>query len=132
MQCTAGWIRKQTEGWLGSRCHTLVLASVILAALLGQLPESGPGWIACPPQSLGQPDIQRRGTGARLRIGQGVSIQAGWEQMRHTWIQALARSELLAVLWVISGCGRLGSVLLLPWVEWFVAGVSVAAPTQLI
>jgi hypothetical protein len=48
--------------------------------------------------------------------------------MRHTWIQALARSELLAVLWVISGCGRLGSVLLLPWVEWFVAGVSVAWP----
>lgn len=128
MQCTASWTRKQTERWLGSRLHTLVLVSVILAALQGQLPESGPGWIACPPQSIEQPDIQRRRIPVRLGIGEGASVQAGWERMRYTWIRALARSELLAVLWVIGGCGRLRSVLLLPWVEWFVAGVSVAWP----
>ena len=128
MQCTASWTWRQTERWLGSRLHILVLVSVIFAMLLGQLPESGPGWIACPPQSIEQPDIRGRRIPDRLRVGQGVSLQAGWEQMRHTWIQALARSELLAVLWVVSGYGLPGSVLLVPWVEWFVAGVSVAWP----
>ena len=128
MQCTASWTWKQAERWLGSRLHTLVLVSVILAALVGQLPEGGSGWVACPPQRIEQPDIGGRRPPVRLGIGQGVSIQAGWEQMRHTWLRALARSELLAVLWLVSGSGLPGGVLLLPWVEWFVAGVSVAWP----
>jgi hypothetical protein len=32
------------------------------------------------------------------------------------------------VLWVVGGQGLPGGVLLLPWLEWFVEGVSVAWP----
>ena len=129
VECTASWTGKQTGRWLGSRIHILVLASVVLMTLLGQQPESGLGWVACPPQSIEQPDIRRQRTLAGLRVGPvGLSIRAGWEQMRYTWIRALARSELLAVLWVVGGQGLPGGVLLLPWLECVVEGVSVAWP----
>ncbi len=53
--------------------------NLILGAVLGQRLASPLGWVACPPQSLGQPDIGGRRTPARLRLWQGVSLRAGWE-----------------------------------------------------
>ena len=128
MECTAGWTWKQTERWLGNRLHILVLASVILVALLGQLPESGLGWVSCPPQGIELPEMQGRRTPTRLQVGQGVSLRSGWEQMRHTWIRALARSELLAVLWLFGSRKLPAGVVLLPWVEWWLEGISVTWP----
>jgi len=60
-----------------------------------------------------------------------VNVQAGWEHWRHTWVKALARSELLAGLWLLSSRESLALpawVLLLPWVEWWLEGASVAWP----
>lgn len=128
MQCTASWTWKQTGRWLGSRLHILVLVCVMLAALLGQLSESGPGWVACPPQRIELLAARGRQTLDRWRVRPGVSLRAGWEQMRHTWIRALARSELLAALWVFSNRGLPAGVVLLPWGEWWLEGMSVAWP----
>ncbi len=128
MQCTADWTWKQTGRWLESRLHILALASVMLAALLGYQPESRQGWVTCPPQTSEVPEVRGRQNRMRLRGGQGVSIRAGWEQMRSTWVRALARSELLAVLWMFSSRRLPAGVLLLPWMEWWLEGVSVVWP----
>jgi hypothetical protein len=128
MQCTAAWTCKQTGRWLESRLHILVLASVMLVALLGYQPESRLGWVTCPPQTIEGPEVRGRQSPTRLRGGQGVSIRAGWEQMRSTWMRALARSELLAVLWMFSSRRLSAGVLLLPWMEWWLEGVSVVWP----
>jgi hypothetical protein len=128
MECTVSWSWRQTGRWLGSRLHIVVLVSVILAGLVGQLQESGPGWVSCPPQSIELPGARGQRTPRIWRAGQGVSVPAGWEQMRHTWIRALARSELLAVLWMFGSRGLPAGVMLLPWVEWWLEGVSVAWP----
>ena len=128
MQCTASWTWRQTEGWLGSRLHILALVGVMLLALLGYQVESRLGWVACAPQILEVPEFWGRQRPARLRVGQGVSIRAGWEQMRHSWVRALARSELLAVLWLFSSRRLLAGCLLLPWMEWGLEGISVVWP----
>ena len=128
MECTASWIWKQTGRWLGSRLHILALASVMLVALLGHQPESRQGWVTCPPQIIKVPEVRGRQSLSRLRVGQGVSIRAGWEQMRYTWVRALARSELLAVLWMLSSRRLPAGFLLLPWMEWWLEGISVVWP----
>ena len=77
MQCTASWTWRQTGRWLGSRLQILVLVSVILWGLLGQLQESGLGWVTCPPQNIELPGVRGRRSPGSWRVGQGVSIRAG-------------------------------------------------------
>jgi len=128
MECTASWSWRQTGRWLESRLHILVLVSVILAGLLGQLQESGLGWVTCPPQNIELSGVGGRRSPGSWGVGEGVSIRAGWEQMRHSWIRALARSELLAVLWMLGNRRLPAGVMVLPWVEWWLEGISVTWP----
>jgi hypothetical protein len=58
----------------------------------------------------------------------GVNVKAGWEHWRHTWVRALARSELLAVMWLLSSRQLPDGVIVLPWVEWLLEGVAMAWP----
>jgi transposase-like protein len=57
-----------------------------------------------------------------------MSIRVGWEQMRSTWIRALARSELLVMLWMFGDRRLPVGLLFLPWVEWWLEGASLAWP----
>jgi DNA-directed RNA polymerase subunit RPC12/RpoP len=111
-----------------------VVVSVLLTALVGQVPESSLGWVSYPPQVV---DV--RGTSrARPRKWRanegGMNLTAGQEWVQRTWVRALARSGLLAAL----SAARIGleagraSVLdwswLLPWAEWVLGRVSVVWP----
>ena len=128
MQCTTIWVQGQIGWWLGNRVHTLAMVSLILVALLGRPVESSGGWVVCPPWVPGVPGAagQRKPVreGARL----GVNVRAGCAHWRHTWVRALARSELLAGMWLLSSRWLPDWVPVLPWVEWLLEGISVAWP----
>ena len=112
--------------------HPLVVVSLVLMALLGYSPESSLGWVTCPPRVAEWPGGVGKGGESRGRIVWEVNVEVGWEHLRDTWMRVLARSELLTVMWLVSALqGQSeqwmpGWVLLLPWVEWLLEGVSVA------
>jgi hypothetical protein len=134
MKYTPIGTQKRIWHWLGSRLHTLVVVSVVLAAVLGRVTESHLGWVACPPRVMGWSAKGKRGNECRVQMHVQVDVQAGWEHLGHTWVRALARSTLLAVLVVVSDGGwgsswRVwGWVPMLPWVEWLLEGGMVAWP----
>jgi transposase-like protein len=94
--------------------HTLVLFSLLTLALLGRLPGSQAGWVTCPPRIVGFPcsASERRQTVAspllRARLG------FCWRYLRGSWRALLARSLLLAGLWLTSGRQGPGWVVLVP------------------
>jgi hypothetical protein len=110
------------------------VVSVVLTALLGQLPESSLGWVSYPPQTFGDWGAYKKQKREQRLNPQGWSLAAGWERLRSTWGRALVRSELLVALsivrlelaqghrWVLDGAW------VLPWVEWLLEGLSVAWP----
>jgi len=110
------------------------VVSVVLTALLGELPESSLGWVSNPPQMYGGWGVDGERKREQRLHAQGLSLSAGWERLRSTWVRALVRSELLATLsivriewaqghpWVLDGAW------VLPWVEWLLEGLSVAWP----
>jgi hypothetical protein len=112
----------------------VVVVSVVLTALLGQLPESSLGWVSNPPQTFGWWEAHKKRKREQRPDAQSWSLAAGWERLRSTWVRALVRSELLATLsivrieltqghrWVLDGAW------VLPWVEWLLEGLSVAWP----
>lgn len=128
MQYTTTWVSGQIEGWLGSRLHTLVIVSLILAALVGRSVESSGGWVVCPPQVIELPGAAGRRKPVRGSARLGVNVRACWAHWRHIWVRALARGELLAVMWRLSSRRLPDWVPVLPWVEWLMEGVSVAWP----
>lgn len=112
----------------------MVVVSVIVTALLGQLPESSLGWVPHTLQRFrGGEAHQKRKREPRLPL-QALNLSAGGDQLRGQWVRALVRSELLATLsivriewaqghpWVLDGAW------VLPWVEWLLEGLSVAWP----
>ena len=112
----------------------LVVVSVLLTALVGQVPESSLGWVSYPLQmvDLGGASRARR---SKWRANErGLNLTAGQEWVRRTWVRALARSELLAALSLVRvGMDAVSSraldwAWLLPWAEWTLEGVSVVWP----
>ena len=134
MKYTPIWTQKRTGDWLGSRLHALVVISVVLTALVGPLPESSLGWVGYPPQGVGWCGAGKRGQEERLPLLWGLSLAAGWRQIQRTWIRALVRSGLLAVLSMVrmqrvhGDRWVLGWAWVLPWIEWLLEGISVAWP----
>jgi hypothetical protein len=132
MKYTPIWAGKRVGVWLKSRVHALVVVSVVLTALLGQVAENQQGWVTCPPRMLGQPRGRRERQGRGERIQARVDIKAGRGYMKHTWVRALVRSELLAALSIVRTSLRGGGPWLLdwawvlPWMEWMLEGISVA------
>jgi hypothetical protein len=126
MQCTTNWRQKQVRRWLGSRLHSLAVVSLVLVALLGHPLEVSVGWVVCRPQVIELPGVVGRPSQGRPKVGLGVDVGAGRAYWQHTWIRALARSELLAVMWLLSSRWLSAWVVVLPWVEWLLEGVSVA------
>ena len=128
MQYTTIWGQGQIGCWLGGRLHTLAMVGLILAALLGRPVESSRGWVACPPQVIELPGAGGRPSQAMPRASLGVNVRAGWAHLGHTWVRALARSELLAVMWLLSSRWLPNWVPILPWMEWLLEGIPVAWP----
>ncbi len=95
--------------------HTLVLLSLLTLALLGQLPASQAGWVTCPPRLAGwplhTPARRARVVAPLLR----ARLRCCGHYLRHGWRTPLARSLLLAGLWLASGRQGPGWVVLVPW-----------------
>jgi transposase-like protein len=127
MQYTTKWGTGAIGYWLGSRLSKLAMAGLVLATLQGHPLVESLGWVTCPPQVIELAGAGRGESRARLE-GFGVSVRAGWEHLRHTWVRALARSELLAGMWLLSNRQVPGWVWLLPWLEWLLEGICVAWP----
>ena len=125
MKYTIKWVRRDIENWIENRLHLLAVMGLVLAAWTGQPVGSVVGWEACPPQVIALSKMSRQ---HKHWEHVGLQLDVGWSHLRHTWMRALARSELLLGVWLL-GSQRLSSwILLLPWLEWLSEGLSVAWP----
>jgi transposase-like protein len=95
--------------------HTLALLSVLTLALLGQLPDSQAGWVACPPRIAGFPDHGPEPRPAVAAPSLRARLRCCGHYLRHSWRAPLTRSLLLAGLWLASGCQGPGWIVLAPW-----------------
>lgn len=104
---------------LPARLALLVLLSWVGLTWLGQRPESGWGWLSCPPQQMVVLSVggRKRARGPR-RSDQGQTGGHGWGCHLRTWRLPLLRSLLLLGLWEVSGRVGPGGVVGLPWLVW--------------
>ena len=104
---------------LAVRLYLLVVLSCVGLALLGQVPESSGGWLACPPLGVRLSQVQARGKRkkeARSRKRWGCARDWGW--LRQGWRVAAGRSLMLGLLWLESGQVGSGWLIGLPWLVW--------------
>ncbi len=110
--------KQKLKHLLGVRLHLLVVLSCVGLVLMGQVPESSGGWLACPPTAVRLRQAQaggKRTKGAWPRPSCGCggrwSVGPGWRV-------AAGRSLLVGLLWL--GSGQVGSVWLLglPGLVW--------------
>lgn len=113
---------------LAGRLNLLVLLSVLGLSLLGRMPESQAGWIACPPRVviLTGRSAKRRRQRASLSIG--TRLRYGWHHLVRTWYLPVTRSVLLGSLWWCSGAWGPAWMVLWPGVAWLWQGVGVVWP----
>ena len=92
--------------FLAGRLNVLVLLTVLVLALSGQMPESQAGWITSPPRVVilsGRP-VNRARQASSASIG--TRLRHGWHHVARTWHLCVTRSVLLGLLWWCSGpCG---------------------------
>ena len=92
------------------RLYALVVLSILVLALMGDMPDGEAGWIICPPQVVVGPASRRcrlRGHLGRDRVSGGGDR---WLHPLHTWHIPLMRSLLLWASWHLRGqVGPLGS-----------------------
>ena len=111
---------KQTiKQLLRVRLQLLVVISCVGLALLGQVPESSGGWLACRPPVVSLRQVKREGTGrkgARRRKRWGCA--GGWGRLRPGWRVAAGRSLGLGLLWLGSGQAGWVGLIGLPGLVW--------------
>lgn len=95
--------------------HALVLLSLFTLALVGQLPDSQAGWVACPPRVAGFPCRQPKRGQPACRPLLRARLRCCWHYLRQGWRSPLARSLLLAGLWLAGGRQGPWAVVLVPW-----------------
>jgi transposase-like protein len=98
------------------RWHILVVLSLLVLVLGGQMPECMAGWLACPPQVVRWAAVARRR--GRLVPAGRCSTGSPWQQQRRTLHLPLLRSGLLGGLWFCSGSVGPVWVCLVPWGLW--------------
>jgi hypothetical protein len=104
---------------LAVRLYLLVVLSCVGLALMGQVPESSGGWLACPPVVVSLSQVQAKGKRrkeARPRQRWGCARDWGW--LRQGWRVAAGRSLMLGLLWLGSGQVGSGWLIGLPWLVW--------------
>ena len=105
--------KQQLKHFLMVRVQLMVVISCLGLSLLGQVPESSGGWLACP--AYGVRVCQAR-TKGRKRAGSRP--QREWRWLRQGWRVAASRSLLLGLLWLASGQPGPGWLMGLPWLVW--------------
>lgn len=101
------------------RLQLVVLLSWLGLVGLGQVAESGWGWVSCPPHPVVLMVVGRRRRAGRLRCPhKGEGEGHGWRCHLRTWRVPLLRSLLLLGLWLGSGRVGPGWVVGLPWLVW--------------
>ena len=111
--------KQKMKQFLMVRLQLVVVLSCVGLALLGQVPESSGGWLACPPSgvSLSQAKGEtKRRQGARPRNKWGCA--GAWGRLGQGWRVPAGRSLMMGLLWLASG--QPGSVWLigLPGLIW--------------
>ena len=101
------------------RLHRLVVLSVVVLALIGQVPDSQAGWITCPPQVFIVTASGGRQSGARRCSCTWRWQWASWRwYLVHTLHLPVLRSVLLWGCWQCSGQQGPGWVSPVPWGVW--------------
>jgi len=100
------------------RLHALVVCSLLLLALLGQVPECSAGWLTCPPQVIPWPQWGRYRPKPHRSVGCPHWGTVHWRPLCQRGQLALLRSLLL---WLLTWRqGRPGMVwpAAIPWLLW--------------
>ena len=103
---------KQTiEQFLRVRLQLLVVISCVGLALMGQVPESSGGWLACRPWVVSLSQAVAVGKG-RQTARQRARERRGrdWGRLKQGWQVPVGRSLVLSLMWL--GSGPVGSVYL--------------------
>ena len=108
--------------------HILVVLSLLVHGLLGQMPDSQAGWLSSPPQ---QPSVCAVSV-CRKRQRPALSLHSRlhnlWRYLAHSWVQPVLRSFLLAGLWSLSGYRGPVVIIGWPWLWWLWQAVVVGWP----
>jgi transposase-like protein len=108
--------------------HGLVLFSILILALLGQVPDSQSGWLTCPPHLPSLPTLCL----GRKRTHAGPSLRDRlpnlWRYARCSWPQPVLRSFLLALFWSLSGGQGPALLIAWPWLLWLWQGIAIGWP----
>jgi transposase-like protein len=112
---------------LPCRVHLGVVLCFVILVLLGHSPISAVGGL--PLCGAGYGGSAGRGRGAWGGHGSWCDGGQGWRYLCGTWQAPLARSMLLAGLWLASDRAGAWVVIACPWVVWAWQGVGVFCPT---
>jgi hypothetical protein len=103
----------QLQGW-----HILVVLSLLVLTLLGQMPDSQAGWLASPPQPPRVPTVSVCRKRQRPTLSLHTRLRSLWQYLTRSWVQPVLRSLFLAVLWFLSGCRGPVVIIGWPWLLW--------------
>jgi len=108
--------------------HSLVVLSLLILSVLGQMPDSQAGWLTHPPQP---PSVSALSVG-RKRPRATPSLHARvrrlGQYLADSWGQPVLRSLGLGVLWLLSGCRGPVAIVGWPWLLWLWQAVAVGWP----
>ena len=102
---------------LAVRLYLLVVLSCVGLALLGQVPESSGGWLACRPAVV---SLSQASAGGKGRQRGRPKKKGGWARvwLGPGWRVPAGRSLMLGLLWLGSGQEGSGWLIGLPWLVW--------------
>jgi transposase-like protein len=108
--------------------HSVVVLSLVVLSLLGQMPDSQAGWLTNPPQQPSVCSVSVSRKRRRPALSLHSRLRSLWHYLADSWVQPVLRSLLLAVLWYLSG-GR-GPVVVVgwPWLLWLWQAAAVGWP----
>ncbi len=108
--------------------HSLVVLSLVVLSLLGQMPDSQAGWLTNPPQPPGVPAISIGRKRQRPTPSLHARVRRLGQYLADSWVQPVLRSLCLVMLWLLSGCR--GPVVLVgwPWLLWLWQAAAVGWP----
>jgi transposase-like protein/DNA-directed RNA polymerase subunit N (RpoN/RPB10) len=108
--------------------HILVVLSLLVLALLGQMPDSQAGWHASPPKPPSVSTVSVCRKRQRPTLSLYTRLRSLWQYLTHSWVQPVLRSLFLVVLWFLSGCRGPVVIIGWPWLLWLWQAAAVGWP----
>jgi len=124
MKCTTSWNKWSREWW--SLAHTAAAIGLIVMAVMGGAEESLGGWVTNSPRVIIAEGV--KGWSKRERQWERCEWGAGWRYLKRSGWIALARSEALLLMVVVSHQDKWAWVSVLPWGVWVWRGMGVSCP----